>query len=77
MMLMRFPNRKLLPLAGLLLMLCLLGGCEKALFIEQESRTPYDRYMTLRGRQAAMSEPNAFGGSAPALRERLKPLGGP
>ncbi len=74
---MRFPPRKLLILGGLLLAATLMGGCEKALFIEHESRTPYDRYMALRGKQSAMSEANVYGGSVPALRERLKPLGAP
>lgn len=52
-----------------------MGGCEKALFIENQSRTPYDRYNSLRGRQSAMSKKNDAGGESPALRERLKPLG--
>lgn len=60
---------------GLVLLFGLTGGCEKALFIENQSRTPYDRYNALRGRHTAMSQTNAIGGSSPALRERLKPLG--
>ena len=52
-------------------------GCEKPLFIENESRTPYDRYLALRGRQAVQYEDNQWGGKSPALRERLKPLGAP
>ena len=56
---------------------CVLGGCEKPLFPEQLPRSPYERYDALRGRQRPMYEENAYGGSQPALRDRLKPLGAP
>ncbi len=51
-----------------------LTGCEKALFKPQETRTQYDRYQILRGRQRSMSRINEFGGDEPALSERLRPL---
>lgn len=60
---------------GLLLLACMTVGCEKALFVENQSRTPYDRYNALRGRQSAMTQSNPTGGNSPALRERLKPMG--
>lgn len=52
-----------------------LCGCEKALFTESMARSPYERYELLRGRPRNATEPNAFGGKQPALRERLRPLG--
>lgn len=52
---------------------CLLGaaGCEKPLFPEGLPRTQYERYDRLRGRYTPAEEPNRFGGTEPALRERL------
>jgi len=52
-------------------------GCEKPLFPENAPRTPYDRYMVLRGQQRPATEEDAAGGERPALRQRLKPLGQP
>ena len=54
-----------------------LAGCEKPLFPENLPRTPYDRYMALRGQQRPATEEDAGGGDKPALRQRLKPLGQP
>jgi hypothetical protein len=71
---MRLKTRKQMAVCGLLLASALLGGCEKALFVDNEPRTPYERYMALRGRSASLTEQNAYGGKSPALRERLKPL---
>lgn len=75
---MRFSPQSILPMLGLLAVTLLAGGCEKALFTKQQSRTPYDRYMALRGRQAALTSDQAGAGKSSAmLRERLKPLGEP
>lgn len=52
-----------------------MAGCEKPLFVENQSRTPYDRYLSLRGRQTSMTQQNDYGGQTPALRQRLRPLG--
>lgn len=52
-------------------------GCEKPLFPSDLPRSPYERYMTLRGRSRPMSEETASGMEQPAIRERLKPLGAP
>lgn len=52
-------------------------GCEKPLFPENQPRSPYDRYLNLRGQRRPMFQENAFGGDEPALRDRLKPLGEP
>ncbi len=53
------------------------SGCEKALFTDKLPRSPYERYDTLRGRRRQMSEENAYGGTQPALADRLRPLGSP
>lgn len=52
-------------------------GCEKPLFPENQPRSPYDRYLNLRGQSRPMHQQNAYGGDEPALRDRLKPLGEP
>jgi hypothetical protein len=50
-----------------------LGGCEKPLFPETMPRTQYERYDRLRGRYIPSQQMNVYGGSEPALRERLSP----
>lgn len=54
-----------------------LGGCEPALFPENLSRSPYDRYQQLRGEPRPATTTNAYGGEVPNLRARLRPLGEP
>lgn len=49
------------------------GGCEKPLFPENMPRTQYERYDRLRGRYTPAEQANVYGGSEPALRERLSP----
>jgi len=51
------------------------AGCEKPLFPETQARSPYERYMVLRGHGSPQTERNAYGVTQPALRERLRPLG--
>ncbi len=71
-------NRRVMMLLGSMAMgMMLLGGCEKQLFPADAPRSPYARYDTLRGRHRAAQEENAFGGTQPALRERLRPMGQP
>ena len=55
----------------------MVGGCEKQLFPDNLPRSPYERYDSLRGRDKSMSEENTFGGTQPAVRQRLKPMGTP
>ena len=50
-------------------------GCEKELFPQTAYRSPYDRYLMLRGQGRPATQQNALGGEEPALRERLRPLG--
>ena len=54
-----------------------LGGCQDALFKDNAARTPYDRYLTLRGQARPATETDALGVERPALRQRLSPLGQP
>jgi len=51
-----------------------LGGCNTALFPEDQPRTQYDRYMTLRGESRPAKRVSATGPDEPDLRARLKPL---
>lgn len=50
-----------------------LAGCEKPLFPDDLPRTQYERYDRLRGRYVPAQQSNRFGGTEPALRERLSP----
>ena len=50
-----------------------LVGCEQALFPEGLPRTQFERYDRLRGRYVSPDQANKFGGSEPALRDRLSP----
>lgn len=50
------------------------GGCEKPLFPDDMPRTQYERYDRLRSRYVPTEQVNAYGGSEPALRERLSNL---
>lgn len=60
---------------SLIVVLALAGGCEKPLFPENMPRTQYERYDRLRSRYVPTEQVNAYGGSEPALRERLSSLG--
>ena len=54
---------------------CLLGiGCQKQPFISEYPRTPYDRYLALRGRERPATQRDAQGLAQRNARERLKPL---
>jgi len=55
----------------------LAGGCEKPLFPEAQPRSPFERYLTLRGQQRPTVEEDATGRERPALRQRLRPLDQP
>jgi hypothetical protein len=72
-------NRRamMLLLGSVAMGMTMLGGCEKQLFPEDVPRSPYARYDTLRGRHRAAQQENAYGGTQPALRERLRPMGEP
>lgn len=53
------------------------GGCGRPLFPEDAARSPYERYMALRGDAAPQSEKNSYGREQPALRQRLRPMDQP
>ncbi len=59
--------------AVLLTSLAVMAGCEKPLFPEPTERTQYDRFDRLRGRLAPAEQANDYGGTDPALRDRLSP----
>jgi hypothetical protein len=48
-------------------------GCEKPLFPQNLPRTQFERYDRLRGRYTPAEQYNVFGGTEPALRDRLSP----
>ena len=66
--------RKTLPVLALAT-LCFVGvGCQKSLFDETQARSPYERYLALRGLDRPQEEMNAYGRAQPALRQRMRPL---
>ncbi len=54
-----------------------LGGCANSLFPENMPRSPYDRYLALRGQSRPDMEIDVNGREKPALRRRLAPLDTP
>lgn len=52
-------------------------GCARTPFKDDLARTPYDRYLALRGRDRPLVTIDEFGREQKALRERLSPLEGP
>jgi hypothetical protein len=62
---------------GLLLAIPGVCGCQEVLFTDRQPRSPYERYLTLRGNARPAMETDAFGIERPALRQRLRPLDQP
>lgn len=52
-------------------------GCANPLFPKDMPRTPYDRYLALRGESRPQVEVDVNGRERPALRRRLAPLDTP
>lgn len=50
-----------------------LGGCQKALFPEDQPRTQFEAYEVMRQRYVPLEEPDVFGTPRPAIRARLTP----
>lgn len=50
---------------------CILGGCQRALFPQNTPRTQYETYDRMRSKAPPLTEPDAFGDPQPALRARL------
>jgi hypothetical protein len=48
-----------------------IGGCQRVLFKEGESRTQFDVYDRMHGNYVPTEEPDVFGRPQPALRARL------
>ncbi|NBC10848.1 MAG: hypothetical protein GVY24_03820 [Planctomycetes bacterium] len=72
-------SRTRMLLAGVWLALGTLaaGGCADPLFPENMPRSPYDRYLALRGQSRPEVELDVNGREKPALRRRLAPLDTP
>ena len=66
--------RRLLWALPLVLGGACLGGCQKPLYPQNSPRSPYERYLTLRGDYRPPVETDAYGIERPALRQRLQPL---
>lgn len=66
--------RKTLPMLVLAVLTLAVVGCQKPLFDEDVARSPYERYLALRGLDRPVYEMNAYGRQQPALRQRLRPL---
>ena len=64
------PHHKMMCGAGLIL-LTLAAGCEKALFTQNQPRTQFQTYDTMRQRYIPLEEYDEFGNKRPALRARL------
>lgn len=52
-------------------------GCARPLFPEDAARSPYERYLALRGQAPPKTVYDAYGREQPALRQRLAPLDRP
>lgn len=50
-----------------------MGGCQKALFPENQPRTQFEAYEIMRQRYVPLEEPDVFGTPRPAIRARLTP----
>lgn len=51
-----------------------ISGCHKPLFPAGTPRSPYERYLTLRGQVRPAQEINRIDNRHQALRDRLRPL---
>jgi hypothetical protein len=69
--------RKLLPGMACIVFAGLLTGCQPGLFPRDAARSPYERYLALRGDAPPQTTVDAFGREQPALRERLRPMAQP
>ena len=54
-----------------------LCGCQGGLFPQKVARSPYERYLALRGLEPPAMQENPYGRQRPALRQRLRPLDRP
>jgi len=50
------------------------AGCAEPLFPDDLPRSPFERYMVLRGEERPAKQTSDFGRQQPALRQRLTPL---
>lgn len=57
--------------AGLLVLVLMSTGCQKALFSPDEERSPYDRYDAIRAQRPPGTIEDEFGYKKPNVRGRL------
>ncbi|GMV26688.1 MAG: hypothetical protein AMXMBFR58_27190 [Phycisphaerae bacterium] len=57
--------------AGLLVLVLVSTGCQKALFSPDEERSPYDRYDAIRAQRPPATVEDEFGYKKPNVRGRL------
>lgn len=67
-------SRSTVAALATLIVIALCSGCEQPLFVQNQPRTPYERYQILRGQYRPAMQQNVYGGDEPALRDRLRPL---
>jgi len=65
----RLASRVVAPL----LLLTILGGCQKSLFNPDDPRTQFEVHDRMRQRYIPLEEQDVFGQPQPALRARLSP----
>jgi len=65
----RLASRAVAPL----LLLTILGGCQKILFNPDDPRTQFEVHDRMRQRYIPLEEQDVFGQPQPALRARLSP----
>ncbi|RMH27006.1 MAG: hypothetical protein D6693_06140 [Planctomycetota bacterium] len=61
------------PLLLIALSAGFVAGCQRALYLPNDTRTPYDRYRRARGELSAPFTEDEYGRRTPNLRERLNP----
>ncbi len=62
-----------MAMAGILLSMLFLLGCQRALFPKNAPRTQFEMHQRTRSRYVPLEEPDVFGRPQPALRARLSP----
>ena len=70
---MKSQPRFAMGVVSLLLLVGLVGGCQRKLFSEKDPRTQFETHDRLRQKYTPIEEPDVFGQPQPALRARLTP----
>lgn len=67
------PVRVALALCVVAVLLGMMTGCQRKLFVENDPRTQFETHDRLRQKYVPIEEPDVFGQPQPALRARLTP----